>query len=183
MITSITFTYTFLFCIYRSESPSQVFFILLTWLFSLIEHCNVKPEDMYLAYDNMCNLCNLKVSQHMLPLRPPFQDAWLQLRKVIDTFHLVNHVNPECHTKFSPKALKEKHPHANTQAGEQTFVWMGRFKHIVCAMNKTHHMFYLHRMIRRRNIYTEKCYKNGRKPILPKGNTHITPQTAHTVPN
>ena len=156
----------------RSESPSQVFFILLTWLFSLIECSDVKPEEMYLAYDNMCNVCKLKAAQHTLPLDPPFQEAWLNLRKIIDSFHLPNHINPECHTKFSPQPLKDKHPHANTQAGEQTFVWMGRFKNIVCAMNKTHHMFYLHRMIIRRNRYTEKCYRNGRKPILPKkGNT------------
>ena len=148
-----------------------MFFILLTWLFSLIESSNVKPEDMYLAYDNMCNVCRLKASQKKLPLDPPLQEAWLKLRKIIDSFHLVNHINPECHTKFSPQQLKDKHPHANTQAGEQTFVWMGRFKHIVCAMNKTHRMFYLHRMIRRQNKYTEKCYRNGRKPILPKGKT------------
>ena len=128
------------FYVHRSESPSQVFFILLTWLFSLIEGYNVKPEDMYLAYDNMCNVCKLKASQQTLPLDPPFRDAWLQFKKVIDTFHLVTHVNPECHINFSPQALKEEHPHANTQAGEQTFVWMGRFKHIVCAMNKTHHV-------------------------------------------
>ena len=155
----------------RSESPSQVFFILLTWLFSLIENSNVKPENMYLAYDNMCRL---KTSQRKLPLNPPFQEAWLHLNKIIDSFHLVNHVNPECHSKYSPEPLKDKYPHANTQAGEQTFVWMGRFKHIICAMNKTHHMFYLHRMIRRRNGYTEKCYRNGRKPILPKSTTPRT---------
>ena len=58
----------------RSESPSQVCFILLTWLFSLIENSTVKPENMYLAYDNMCRL---KTSQRKLPLDPPFQEAWL----------------------------------------------------------------------------------------------------------
>ncbi len=55
-----------------------------------------------------------------------------------------------------------------TQAGEQTFVWLGRFKHIVCAMNKLHHLFYMHRMIRQRNQYTTKCYLHGRKLILHK---------------
>ena len=41
--------------------------------------------------------------------------------------HLRNHVNPECHVSFSPDRLKEIHPEANTQAGEQTFVWMARY--------------------------------------------------------
>ena len=50
----------------------------------------------------------------------------------------------------------------------ETFVWMGKFKNIVSAMNKTHHLFYIHRMVRCRNMYTEKCYKFGKKKILPK---------------
>ena len=123
---------------------------------------------MYLAYDNMCNVNRLKVARAALPLPPPMDKAWLNIEKIIDTFHLPNHVNPECHTLYSPQRLKEKCPDANTQAGEQTFVWLGRFKHILCAMNKQHHLFYLHRMVRRRNAYTVKCYKAGKKPILPR---------------
>ena len=37
--------------------------------------------------------------------------------------------------------VKSQNPDFNTQAGEQTFVWVSRFKHIICAMNKTHHLF------------------------------------------
>ena len=123
---------------------------------------------MYLAYDNMCNLCRMKVAREPLPLPAPLDTAWLSLNKIIDSFHLRNHVNLQCHQLYSPEGLKLTHPHVNTQAGEQTFVWLGRFKHILCAMTKTHHLFYLHRMVRRRNEYTVKCYLNGRKPILPK---------------
>ena len=111
-------------CIFRSESPSQVFFIVLTWLIALLQS-SVKPEEVqsiYLAYDNMCNLCRLKVARKPLPLKPPLDRAWLRMNKIIDSFHLRNHVNPECHTTFSPQTLKEIHPNANTQAGEQTFV-------------------------------------------------------------
>ena len=127
------------------------------------------PSKMYLAYDNMCNLCKLRVTREPLPLPAPLDRAWLELNKVIDSFHLPNHVDPRCRQLYSPDGLKEAHPHINTQAGEQTFVWLSRFKYILCAMNKTHHFFYLHRMvIRRRNAYSAKCYKNGRKPILPK---------------
>ena len=146
-------------------------FILLTWLHALIQHSNLSAQSLQhiiIAYDNMCNLCRLKVARNPLPLPSPFDTAWLKANKIIDTFHLRNHTGPDCHTKYSPETMKARHPNFNTQAGEQTFVWMGRFKHILCAMNKTHHMFYIHRMVRRRNKYTEKCYTNGRKPILPK---------------
>ena len=39
-------------------------------------------------------------------------------------------------------------------------------------MNKIHHLFYLHRMVVKRNAYTEKCYRNGKKPILPTSSLH-----------
>ena len=125
-------------------------------------------QNLFIAYDNMCNMCRLKVARKPLPLPQPMDRAWLQTHKIIDTFHLKNHTSAICHTEYSPDAMKSHHPQWNTQAGEQTFVWIGRFKNIVCAMNKTHHLFYVHRMVRRRNKYTEKCYANGRKPILPK---------------
>ena len=44
-------------------------------------------------------------------------------------------------------------------AAEQTFVWASRFKKIVCAMPRLHHFFYLHRAIKRRNAYTERCHQ------------------------
>ena len=122
-----------------------------------------------LAYDNMCNLCRLRVAKSPLPLPPPLDKIWESVDKIIDEFriHLNNHVSPECKEKFSPEKIKQENKYFNTQAGEQTFVWVSRFRHILCAMNKTHHLFYLHRMVRRRNDYTSKCYKHNRKPILP----------------
>lgn len=163
--------YNVLFYFLRPESPSQVFFIILTWLQAMVNSGLVsadKLESVYLAYDNMCNLCRLTVAKKPLPLPSPMDHAWLSIQKIIDTFHLKNHKSELCHTLYSPQQLKERNPTFNTQAGEQTFAWMGKYKHIVCAMSKTHHLFYLHRMVRRRNLYTEKCYSNGRKPILPK---------------
>ncbi len=100
----------------------QVFFILIKWLQTLSQQPNYQflPTAMYLAYDNMCNVNRLKVARAALPLPPPMDKAWLNIEKIIDTFHLPNHVNPECHTLYSPQRLKEKCPDANTQAGEQT---------------------------------------------------------------
>ena len=156
----------FTFCC-RSESPSQVFFILIQWLCSLVKTTSKVPE-VTLAYDNMCNLDRMKVAQQPLPFPSPFDKLWLNVVKIIDVFHFRNHTSEKCHTKYNPTKIKADNPHFNTQAGEQTFVWVARFKHILCSMNKTHHLFYLHRMVVRRNWYTSKCYKNGKKPILPK---------------
>ena len=155
----------------RSESPSQVFLIILQWLLTLMNSTKPPPE-VVLAYDNMCNLAKLKVAQKPLPLPPPLDTAWMNVTKIIDSFHIGNHVSATCRESFSPVKLKTEHPYYNTQAGEQTFVWVGRFQHILCSMNKTHHLFYLHRMVLRRNTYTAKCYRTGKKPVLPKSSLH-----------
>ena len=126
----------------------QVILILLKWLQTLTKSMSDSTLiEMYLAYDNMCNVDRLKVVRAPLPLPPPMDTAWLNIKKIIDTFHLPNHVNPDCHRVYSPQTLKERFPVANTQAGEQTFIWLGRFRHIQCAMNKQHHLFYLHQMV------------------------------------
>ena len=81
----MTLTYVFTFLL-RSESPSQVFFILLHWLATLS-----KPPDekITLAYDNMCNLDRLRVAQNVLPLPPPMDSAWLNLEKIIDSTYYI----------------------------------------------------------------------------------------------
>ena len=147
----------------RSESPSQVFFLLLHWLTPL--EASEGHAQRILAYDNMCNLDRLRAAQMPLPLPPPMDRAWLDLEKIIDKFHFPNHTGKMCKEKYSPEGIN---PQFNTQAGEQTFVWAARFKHILCSMTKEHHIFYLHRMVVRRNGYTAKCHQQGRKPILPK---------------
>lgn len=158
------------FIIARSESPSQVLLILIQWLLSLTKEYGgpSKLPDISLAYDNMCNLNRLKVARKPLPLPPPLDKLWQNVHKIIDVFHFPNHVGTECKELYNPKNFKDKHPNYNTQASEQSFAWISRFKHILCAMPKNHHLFYLHRMVLRRNSYTTRCYQSGRKPILPK---------------
>ena len=141
--------------------------ILLQWLLALMQQVK-PPSKVVVAYDNMCNLAKLKVARNPLPFPPPLDNVWHYVEKIIDSFHIKNHVSPKCREQFNPAHIKAENPDFNTQAGEQTFVWVGRFRHILCSMNKTHHLFYLHCMVRRRNSYSEKCYRNGRKPVLPK---------------
>lgn len=63
--------------------------------------------------------------------------------------NFVNHVT----TNFHPDKLKKDNR-------KQTSVLVGKFKHILCSVNKNHHLFYLHWMIIRRNTYTTKWYSN-----------------------
>lgn len=57
---------------------------------------------------------------------------------------------------------------------EQTFVWLcSRYKRILSSMRKTHHIYFLHRIVNKRNAYTEKCLKLGRKSLLPKAKNEI----------
>ena len=93
---------------------------------------------------------------------------WLNLNKAIDGLHLKNHKNKQCHAEFNPKRISDMYPDLaetkNTMAAGQTFVWLGRFKKITSSLSKTHHLFYLHRTVLRRNSYTVHCYKTNRKP-------------------
>ena len=87
-----------------SGSLSQVFFILIQWLISLAKLKGVGNDDIYLAYDSMCNLIKLKVSTDHLPFPPPLDKLWLNVKNV---FHFQNHVSAECHAKFSPFEMKQ----------------------------------------------------------------------------
>lgn len=118
----------------------------------------------------MCNIQKMKIAQKPLPFPAPYNDIWLKVNKIIDVFHFPNHVSDKCKELFSPLKFKEENPNYNTQAGEQTFVWIDKYNRILCAMSKNHYLFFLHRMVIRRNEYTAKCYENGRKPILLKKN-------------
>lgn len=125
-------------------------------------------SQIFVAYDNMCHLDGLRAAKNLLPWPSPMDKAWISVNKIIDSLHMKNHKDKECKQKYDPSHLKEDMPNANTMAAEQTFVWLSRFKKILCAMPRIHHLFYLHRMIKHRNSYTVKCYKSNKKPLLPK---------------
>ena len=153
----------------RSESPSQAFLIILNWLFVILK--GISPTSwggIYIAYDNMCHVDGLKVVRKPLPFPAPFDLMWTAINKIIDSLHISNHKDAKCKEKYDPAKLKEHLPNMNIMAAEQTFVWLSRFKKILCSMPKVHHLFYMHRMVVRRNSYTVSCYKRGLKPVLPK---------------
>lgn len=128
------------------------------------EDLEERLKQYFLAYDNMCHLDGLRAAAEDLPLPEPYKNMWKIIKKIIDRLHLKNHVNPQCKVKYSPEQLPAGY---NTQAAEQTFSWLSRFKKIVNSMTQTHHLFYVHRMIKRRNRYTSMCRKSGKEPVLP----------------
>ncbi len=114
-----------------------------------------------IAYD-MCNLAWLNGAQLPLPFPPPLeQQMWLNATKIIDTFHLKNHISEKCKRLF----FKLK---------SSILAWIRKSENklspgcitlsilFLCAMPKLHHLFYLHRMVVRRNQYTVKYYMYGK---------------------
>ena len=70
----------------RSESPSQVFVIVISWLLDVLkEREESKWKEVILCYDNMCHLDALKVAQKDLPLDAPYNKMW---KKVINSLHI-----------------------------------------------------------------------------------------------
>ena len=65
---------------FRSESPSQVFYILLQWLLSLVDSTGSthRVPEVILAYDNMCNLARLNAAKEPLPFPAPLDQLWLK---------------------------------------------------------------------------------------------------------
>ena len=92
---------------------------------------------------------------------------WLKVRKIVDRLHMRNHKDPLCNIKYGSNDLKEKYPHLNTPVAEQTFIWAGRFKKIMCAMPKQRFLFFYHRMVICRNRYISVCYQENRVPEFP----------------
>ena len=131
---------------FRCEGPAQVFLLVLAWLVAAFK--NKKREDyknITLCYDNMCHLDNLTAAKKPLPLPGDLKHIWLEINKCIDSLLLKNHRDTRCAENYSPEHLASGD--MNTMSCEQTFAWLSRYKKILCAMPKTHHHFYLHRIV------------------------------------
>ena len=128
-------------------------------------------KETVLAYDNMCHLNSLKAARKDLPLPHPFDKMWHSVIKVIDRLHLINHKDPSCKVKYNPDDVLSKS--FNTMAAEQVNIWASRLKRIMVPMPYVHHMFFFHRMVKKRNAYTQLCYKIGKQPVVPKSAKNV----------
>jgi hypothetical protein len=121
-------------------------------------------EHYILCLDNMCQLDGLNASKGDLPLPPPFHQIWQRIKKIIDRLHLRNHKREKCKLDYNPDKVLP--PGYNTMVAEQTFAWFSRFKKNANSMNQVHHLFFIHRNMKRRNKYTLRCRKRGQDPVL-----------------
>ena len=78
--------------------------------------------------------------------------------QIINELHIKNHVDEDCRKRYNPVPIKSKYPGVSFMSAEPTFAWLSRFRKILCAMPKAHHLFYLHRLVKRRNSYMELCH-------------------------
>lgn len=135
----------------RSEGPAQVFLLVLTWLITVFGHMlQTDWKKILLVYDNMCHLDNLRVAQSPLPLPGKLKFIWNDIHKIINDLHLKNHKDPRCAQNYSSTSLRDDIPDMNTMSCEQTFTWLSHFKKILCAMQKVHHHFYIHLLIKQK---------------------------------
>ena len=109
----------------------------------------------------------MKLWREPLPIKS-LPNLWHgNLIKIIDNLHMHNHKRETCHKDFNPAILKVSLPHANTMICEETFAWLGRFKKILNTLPKHRFEFMLHRLIVKRNRYTEYCHSVKKYPHLP----------------
>ena len=151
--------------LFKSEGPAQVG-LLQKYLGENIPD----PEDwknFFLSYDNMCHIDELNLLNKPLALSEPYKNMWQKIQKVIDPLHIKNHTRKQCKTLYNPQKVTEKYKDGNMMQCEQTFAWLGRYKKILNSTPKTHFHFILHRLVVGRNKYTERCYQDGKRPLLP----------------
>ncbi|XP_055354787.1 uncharacterized protein LOC129600331 [Paramacrobiotus metropolitanus] len=155
--------------IYRAESLGQVYLFVVSALYDLLQ--NVAPEEwenIFVCYDNICQLNRLKAASAPLPFPEPFDQIWNRVSKIVDGLHIQNHKDPRCKEKYHPDKYLKSHPTAterNTMAAEQTFSWIAKFKKQLNAMNKARQFFFIHRMIVRRNDYMSHCVAKNSRPV------------------
>ena len=101
--------------LYKSEGPTQVALLMIKYLQQRLK--NVHPSKWHehiLNYDNMCNVCRLKLLQGLLPLPKPFPSIWQDVGKIIDPLHLKNHSkNKDCAVRYNPDRVRDEFPNAN----------------------------------------------------------------------
>jgi len=123
-------------------------------------------EENYFELRQYVSSGQLKVARKPLPLPGDHNYIWQDITKIIDELHIRNHKDSRCRAKYNPEVVKTISKTTNTMSCEQTFAWLSRFKSHLCYAKKSF-SFFLHRMIKRRNLYITYCYANNRRPLQP----------------
>jgi hypothetical protein len=136
--------------LFGSESLSQIY-IFLTWLWYTIINF---PK--LLAYDDACHLKRF-VNSRQKTISGKFIAS---LKMVVDKMHFKNHVDKWCRQNVNPHKVPEFN-NLNTEACEQTFKYVSKFKHATKHMNfASYGLFHLTMC----NIFNEdKLVKNAKR--------------------
>ena len=108
-----------------------------------------KKRKVFVLYDKMCHIDNLRKARKPLPLPGDLQLLWSDINKIIDSLHLQNLERPKVPLNYQPTADEGNKPTYNTMYCEQTFAWLRRYKTFWQQCKKIHHHFYLHCMVKR----------------------------------
>ena len=136
--------------LFGCESLRQVY-VFLTWLWSILL---LFPK--LLAYDDACHLKRF-VNNRQSTVAAKFLASIIM---VVDKMHFKNHVDKWCKQNVNPNKVKE-FDNLNTEACEQTFKFVSKFKHATKHMTYAHYNLF-HLTIC--NIFNEdKLVKNEKK--------------------
>jgi hypothetical protein len=116
------------------------------------------------------HLNSLRAGRKDLPIPAPFDKMWHSVIKVIDRLHLKNYKEPSCKVKYNPDNVLLKS--FNTMAAEQVNVWARSLKRIMVPIPYVHMFFFLC-MVKRRDAYTQLCYRVGRQLVAPKSTKNV----------
>lgn len=170
------FYFVYLFYRYMYESPSQILMQVVCLMY--MELKDVPEEDLKKRWKTtfcvmtICvNLTPWKLLKRTFPCLPHSTWCGETSGKLLIRLHLAKHKHPKCKEEYS--ADETFPPGNNTMVAEQTFSWFSRFKKIANSMSQTHHLFFIHRNIKRRNTYTAKCRRKGKEPVLPGINAKL----------
>jgi len=152
--------------LHGSESLSQVYAALIAlWL--AIDY--VPP---YFFYDDACHLSKFSMNRDR---RHPgkaskFQTWFAQTTFFVDRLHFKNHKDPWCKQHMDPALHYSELDGVNSQACEQLFAWMSKFKAVVRHMNEIRFKVFLLHMCHLHNCDLESRMESAGK-LMQAGST------------
>mmetsp|Transcript_73119 Transcript_73119/g.219568 ORF Transcript_73119/g.219568 Transcript_73119/m.219568 type:complete len:336 (-) Transcript_73119:107-1114(-) len=149
----------------NSESTTQVMWMLMY----LFKECPEYSDKLKaLAYDAACiarKHVDAKMRPGVLPATSsayPLYERIAQLKFFVDNMHFKNHNENDtfCVENCDPMLFPEYSQGTNTEACEQTFKWLGRFKVIVNSMGLSRATFFLSVMFyeHNRRVIKKHCF-------------------------
>ena len=124
--------------IYRSESLSQVYGMLIEYVANL--PLSGRDKLKHLLYDDACHLKKFSEDSKRAG-QNEFTQFFASVPKHVDNFHFKNHVDAWCHQHCNPKDVRDLDD-INTESCEQTFKWVNEYKAVKSMNDNRFWMFF-----------------------------------------